>query len=253
MRELVYLSDRKLEQFLPTLRSFWPRPKINVKAELVEISLDPALDAEKNRLKQLARVIAHIEKSARWFLDPPATAGQWVHFEAPLNYLVVNRDNGDQVFFVDRSFATTDYPTGGTTRLILHCSGAHLRTENRPLRLAAPPGDNVTIDDGSGAGVFTADNIELLLRTLSTQRQPSDQDHRPPPAAWVEHLPTATTKLLHAIDARLYPETAAWMAGYARITASFAVPTSPLEGTARYIIASPLYIEYAKPPTAEAY
>lgn len=249
MRELVYLSDRKLEQFLPALRSFWPKPVVNVKTQLVEISVNAALDVEKSKLKHLAQVIAHIEKSARWFLDPQATAGQWVNFEAPLNYLMVNRGDRDLVFFVDRNVATADYPTGGSARLLLHCSSTHLRIGNRLTRVPAPPGESVVMGGGSGPDVFVEDSIKLLLKTLRSQGPPSNENQPLPAVMLASHLPSATTRLLRAIDARLYPETAAWMAGYARITASFAVPSS-FEESVRYILASPLYIEHTIPPTA---
>jgi hypothetical protein len=249
VRELVYLSDRKLEQFLPTLRSLWPRPKLNLKSHGVEIGVDPTPDADRKRLQHLAKVIAHIERSARWFLDPEITPGQWVHFEAPLNYLAIRSDDRDLVFFVDRSRPTATYPTGGATRLVLHCSGTHLRTEHRPVQVPAPPGVDVDVAvrlHGGSAGVFTVDSIELVLNSLRT-RDPLDDD---PPHSWEvrHHLPAATTRLLRAIDARLYPETAAWMAGYARITANLTAREDSAER--RYVIASPLYIEYAPPPSA---
>jgi hypothetical protein len=243
VRELVYLSDRKLDQFLPTLRSLWPRPTVTVKTQVVEIGIDSSLNDQKNALKHLAKVIAHIERSARWFLDPGISPGQWVHFEAPLNYLVVDMADRDLVFFVDRNNATADYPTGGATRLVLHCSGAHLRTELSPAKVAAPPGDEI---GGSGPGLFSADSVQLLLRTLHAQRTPT-AEHLPPEEVF-QHLPKATSRLLHAIDARIFPETAAWMAGYARVTASFALPADDSREPVRYIIASPLYIEYATPP-----
>lgn len=254
MRELVYLSDRKLEQFLPTLRSLWPRPKFGIKTPVVEIAVEPGQDAERGKLKQLARVIAHIERSARWFAAPEAGPGQWVHFEAPLNYLVL--DGGPvpgMTLFVDRATPSADYPTAGATRLVLHCSGSHLRIEDRPRKIATPTGQEVAIPDpsaayASGSGVFTANTINLLLSTLRSQPAPSDGDVIPPRSGTKQHLPGATAELLRAIDGRVHPETAAWMAGYARITANF---TSQANGNARpvrYVIASPLYIEYASPP-----
>jgi hypothetical protein len=251
VRELVYLSDRKLEQFLPTLRSFWPRPKVNLKSPVADVALEPVQDAEKNRIRHLARVIADIEISARWFTDPDVKAGQWIHFEAPLNHLEVDSDGMDIVFFVDPKTATANYPTGGSTRLILHCSGSHLRTRNPPTRVDRPNGEQVRLvqPSGSGPGVFTVDNIQLLLRLLRSQPQPVDNDKPPLPIPPRQlRLPTAVSRLLRAIDSRVFPETAAWMAGYARVTASVAAPGKRLH-PAHYLIASPLYVEYAAPPS----
>lgn len=243
MRELVYLSDRKLEQFLPALRSLWPRPKISFRSQLVEFDVAPTQDGQRDRLRHLARVIAHIEKSARWFLDPDVSAGHWVHFEAPLNYLVLN---SELVFFVDRPTATPDYPAGGAGRLVLHCSSAHLRMETPPTRMSAPQGDPVPVPaSGSGPGILSVDNIQLLLKSLHARNQPADEP-RPLPEEHTWYLPAATSRLLRAIDARVHPETAAWMAGYARVTASFDLPAA---APVRHVIASPLYIEYATPPS----
>jgi hypothetical protein len=247
MRELVYLSDRKLEQFLPALRSMWPRPKVNIKTPIVEIGVEPTPEAGRSKLKQLARVIAHIERTARWFADPGAAAGQWVHFEAPLNYLVL--DGGPvpgMTLFVDRATPSADYPEGGSTRLILHCSSNHLRIEGRPQAVIPPAGHAVesAVDVGSGPGVFTANNIDLLIDVLRSQPSASDGKSVAPGHYVSRHLPGATVDLLRAVDGRTHPETAAWMAGYARITAGFL----DAPGKTRYVIASPLYIEYARPP-----
>ena len=247
MRELVYLSDHKLEQFLPTLRSLWPRPKINVKAPLIDIGLEPASDADRRKLKHLARVIAHLEATARWFLDSELDPGQWVHFEAPLNYLVVDSDGRDLVFFVDSGKATAHYPEGGTDRLLLHCSSRHLLVDRDPTRVPAPSSEGLPVKPrrGSVPDIFLHDAMGVLLRSLHAQPQPSDEGYRPPRDAVIEDdLSFAVDRLVSTIDRRVHAETAAWMAGYARITACCTAPTPP----ARYIIASPLYIEYATPP-----
>lgn len=247
MRELVYLSDRKLEQFLPALRSMWPRPKVNIKTPVVEIGVEPAPEAERSKLKQLARVIAHIERTARWYADPGAAAGQWVHFEAPLNYLVL--DGGPvpgMVLFVDRATRSADYPEAGSTRLILHCSSNHLRVEGRPQKVIPPTGLDMEPAAylGSGAAAFTSNNVDLLIGLLRSQPPAADGRSVVPDHNTGRHLPGATVDLLRAIDGRTHPETAAWMAGYARVTACFVGGTRPT----RYVIASPLYIEYAPPP-----
>ncbi|MBC6448093.1 hypothetical protein GPZ80_13035 [Actinokineospora sp. HBU206404] len=186
----------------------------------------------------MARVIAHIERTARWYDDPAAVAGHWVHFEAPLNYLVL--DGGPvpgMTLFVDRATQP------GSTRLILHCSSNHLRIEGRAQAVAPPAGHTVETADsgGSGAGAIT-NNIDLLIGLLSAQPSASDGHVVAPNHYAGRHLPGATIDLLRTIDGRTHPETAAWMAGYARVTANFVV------GTTRYVIASPLYIEYAPPP-----
>jgi hypothetical protein len=245
VRELVYLSDSKLEQFLPELRSFWPRPKVNIKSPILEIGMEPTDDAEKKRLKHLARVLAEIERSARWFTEPDITTGQWVHFEAPVNYLTVNIDHQDVVFFADRGTASKDYPTGGAVRLLLHCSAKHLITGRAPVRVSRPAGELVEVYDihesASRGGWFTIDTVEHLLQKLRYYPQPADT-RRAELLERTPRLPGAISRLLRAIDGRVFPETAAWMAGYARISANLT------DGDKRYVVASPLYVEYATPP-----
>src|SRR5215831_8261605 len=90
MHEVIYLSDAKLERFLPRLRSLWPRPKIGVRPPFGSLDLDLAPDAKKARLQHLKKVVDEIGLDAKWFTDPNAQPGQWVQFEAPLNYVILS-------------------------------------------------------------------------------------------------------------------------------------------------------------------
>ncbi|WP_413787813.1 SAVMC3_10250 family protein [Streptomyces platensis] len=92
MRELVYLSDRKLEQFLPSLRSAWGRPKITLTSPFGGAEFDLAPEVERARMKHFQRVTREIESSAKWFTEGNILPGAWVAFEAPLNYVVLGGD-----------------------------------------------------------------------------------------------------------------------------------------------------------------
>ncbi|MFF3062174.1 SAVMC3_10250 family protein [Streptomyces sp. NPDC057909] len=93
MRELVYLSDRKLGQFVPESRRRWIGRRLTAFRATTPVGgleLEAAADSDSERQKQkhLALVISRIEEQALWFQDPAARAGRWVYFEAPLNVVV---------------------------------------------------------------------------------------------------------------------------------------------------------------------
>jgi hypothetical protein len=93
MRELIYLSQNKLQRF-QTERSagLWQRVRqVEVKAPLgagVNVGLsDPIAKSHPD----LAKVVKHIDRSdspARWFEEEGLEPGEWFKFEARLNYVI---------------------------------------------------------------------------------------------------------------------------------------------------------------------
>jgi hypothetical protein len=93
MRELIYLSENKLQRF-QTERSagLWRRVRqVEVKAPLgtgVNVGLsDPIAKSHPD----LAKVLKHIDRSdspASWFEEEGLEPGEWVKFEARLNYVI---------------------------------------------------------------------------------------------------------------------------------------------------------------------
>jgi hypothetical protein len=234
VRELVYLSDRKIAQFMPALRQLQRWPRISARIPGIDLSWEPSAD---ERHRQLTQVVAQIERTAVWFADPAARPGQWLQFEAPLNCVTVFG-----ILFLTNP-PTQDDPAIGATRLLLHGSAEHSWTGLRPANVPAPQAmtEVAPRPDGSAQTLFTVDSVAVLLRLLSAQRPPADgPDPLAAPAG--TNLAAASTALLAALDARTYPETATWMTGFARLTAR--VDADP----ATHILASPLYIEYAPPP-----
>ena len=67
MRELVYLSESKMEQFIPDLSSLWPKPRITIKTPFAGLDLDMSATRKKSQLKHLKLIVKQIERSARWF------------------------------------------------------------------------------------------------------------------------------------------------------------------------------------------
>lgn len=254
MRELVYLSDAKLEQFLPSLRAMRRWPKITVKAPVLDVGWEQSPDGHRDRLRHFTHVVAQVEKKARWFADPDVEAGDWVQFAAPMNYLVLDRSEfANLVLFVDRRSPNASYPTGGGLRVVLHGSRRHLLLAQPPITLATPEGETVmsAVPSGSGPEAVTADSIDLLLRALESRSGPPEEVRRPLSGPVSQHLPAAVARLAHAVDSRVHPETAAWMAGYARVTAALTHRQGHPGDRVRHLVASPLYVEYAPPRSVD--
>ena len=279
MRELVYLSEAKLEQFLPESSSFWPRPKLSVKLPpFVGVDVDLTSTMKKSQLKHLERVVAQIARTADWFTDLELRPGQWVAFEAPLNYLVLDHPEFTKMLiFTDVPGVVPDRSSESNVRLLLHGSAEYLLNASRPVELAVESLHMVTNCENASSYSRMIDNIEPLLDVLEERNRSATTATRPSRRALstgqsvpgildivvepYEHsrehlraspkrLSTLTSRLLHAIDAELSPATSAWMAGYARITANLRDERPHNSNATRYVVASPLYIEYTTPPDA---
>lgn len=254
MRELVYLSESKLAQFLPDPRTGW-RVKGSVTTPVGSLDVDPVRDPESARGRRLEQVIEQVARDARWFAEDGLRPGRWVQFDAPLNYsLLDQRYFGGMLVFLDSGRPAPGYPTGGAVRLLLHGSARHLAGAVASVRVAGeveeqrsyPAGDGGQSSLGypqqsAGGYIGLARNVELLVGTMASAdatppRNLSRGQRRDP------GLAEATERLVDALDAQMYPETAAWMTGYARVTVALD------RGTTRYVVASPLNVEHTDPP-----
>nr|WP_281400894.1 SAVMC3_10250 family protein [Amycolatopsis umgeniensis] len=239
---MIYVSEAKLQQLLPYL-SGWAGKVFRdmdaeVKTPLGGVKIGKSAKPPK---PSLAAAISTLESSSRapkWFADPAVRPGQWVHFEAPLSY-GVTRD-GASVFFIDPNESSDDYPTGGSLRLLLHGTANHL--------LGSPDKHLYEVKSNSRWSVDT------LFGLVHEQRETGHQlDDR---AAFDTGGPTenhrsnrdelrAVTSLANSLATDY---TAAWMAGYARITAVFPGRRPDDDRTATVLAATPLYVEYIDPP-----
>lgn len=230
MRELVYLSESKLAQFLPGPGGGW-RVKGSVSTPVGTLDVDPVREPDAELARRLERVIAQVARGARWHTEEGLRPGEWIQFEAPLNYSVL-----DERYF-HRMLVFLD-PAGGAVRLLLHGSARHLAGTPSSVRVAGSVEDSYDAGGGgqsSGGYVQLARNVERLIGTMA-----SGADAGPDPAG--PSLAAATRRLVGALDARMYPETAAWMTGYARVTVALR------DGDVRYVVASPLNVEHTDPP-----
>lgn len=123
VRELVYLSKRKLRQFdLGWWRDLRARVKATIKPPGIELTVET--DVRRSDLAVLDAVIAALERSDRapvWFTED-VQPGQWVRFEAPMSYTTI----GTAIVFLDVDEQSQAYPSGGQVRLMLHGSAVHL-------------------------------------------------------------------------------------------------------------------------------
>ncbi|NUS85796.1 MAG: hypothetical protein HOY75_24495 [Streptomyces sp.] len=225
MQEMIYLSDRKLAQFLPSLRSAWPRPRISLSTPFGGMEVDTATTAAGRdpHGRHLARVVRRIEESARWYAEDGLRPGQWVAFEASLNYLVLRTADTDMVLFVDVPAAEPD------TRLLLHGSVEHLIAAGHRSAADEVGGSDALAQVLLGTG---ASAPGALLSTLSEDLAAEGNGRQP-------SLITALRRLLERLDMRTHPEMAACMRGYARITTGFMTDNGP-----GLVVASPLYVEF---------
>ncbi|MFF3373588.1 SAVMC3_10250 family protein [Streptomyces sp. NPDC002680] len=247
MRELIYLSDSKLRQFLPEKRKRALRGNWQLNSPMGGVGWEPeAADEERLRSDRLRQVVKHVSSSARWFTEQNLSPGTWVEFEAPLNYRTLRGVASGMVLFVDPPSPVTGYDSGGSVRLLLHGSSRHL-TSGQGLEEADPPSLSGDIIDG-GAGSAPPVWVEtvrspagLLVDSLTDQPAATSDEPLHSGDPWT--LAVGTRHLLDALDRQLMPETAPWVRGFARITV--ALNPEFRDRNVRYVVGTPLYVEYA--------
>lgn len=225
MRELVYLSEAKLAQFVPEPRRFpFSLKSLTTPIGGAEVERNPT----PGNAERLYEIESHIATQARWYTEDGLRPGQWVQFEAPMNHRVLGGPMVDlshepeMVVFVDAASAES-------IRLLLHGSAAHLLGSKRPVQQW-----------------LTSDLLgfhELAVR-IARQEAAGDAEETDAraDAARSGAFEFGTSRLIAKFDRPTGLETAIWMRGYARTTV-----VTEYEGV-RYVVASPLYVERTDPP-----
>lgn len=248
MRELVYLSNRKLQQFdLGSKRGLLGRIMASIKVPIGIGQLTVETAGPQERLPTLDTVLAALDGDDRapvWFTEP-VQPGQWVHFEAPMSYIVI----GKAVVFLDVDEPSTAYPSGGEVRLLLHGSAEHVvgttqppRTSVDELSTQAAKYSSDGVDAEAYASVFN--HFFRLIDHASRQDIDSVEEDRMLSfknsirAAGLDHVLPTVSRHLHL------PSTAAWMAGCARVTAV----ARSAAGHRSTLFATPLYVQHVAPP-----
>jgi hypothetical protein len=270
VRELLYLSERKMRQFLPTLRSRWSLPKVTLTAPMASVAISPEADPEHARAKRLRKITKHVDRNAVWYTDGGVAAGQWMAFEARMNYLIPE-DHPKCVLFVNISSTPPQRGDAVDTRLLLHGSVEHLLTGHAPAFVAdlQAEGQQVEVREAGGGGTSDGASYAAYVRRYNTvglllRDTLEPLAHIPPTAdgwrtagthglGWQPlNLAAATSRLVRGVDRRLPSETAVWMSGYARVTAAFTHPQDQSDSGTRYVVGSPLFVQYAPQPPVDS-
>ncbi|MGW0837918.1 SAVMC3_10250 family protein [Streptomyces prunicolor] len=240
MREIVYLSESKLRQFMPEPRRVPRTGALRVTTPFGGVDMDaPATDGEQGHLRHLREVYKHLELVAEWYTEAELRPGRWVQFEASLRCVTLSGANQDLVLFVD-SVPESDagHVAGGGCRLLMHGSARHLRGWT-PTAVDGPVLE--VVNSGSSLGTSFVTRAGQVVEALARHRDPLPEDQTSPRTAVNLHG-RGLQELLRALDeGDVSIDTSAMMTGYARVTGLL-----PGTGTtSRCMVASPLVVEYA--------
>ncbi|WP_369126873.1 SAVMC3_10250 family protein [Amycolatopsis vastitatis] len=159
-------------------------------------------------------------------------AGDWVFFEACLNYTIstfLDDDSPERSGLDMLLFWDIPVSEGRSNRLLLHGSPEHLLGYDS----IDPP--------AQGAWLIGGRSSALGFRSFIEQSQRNQVDSQK-----LEPYIMRLARLLERMDDRVPVEFATWMTGYARVTANFQSEASVRPG--QVLLASPLYIELAGSP-----
>ncbi|GAA3135407.1 SAVMC3_10250 family protein [Streptomyces echinatus] len=237
MREIVYLSESKLRQFMPEPRRAPRAGTLRVTTPFGGIDMDaPTTDEEQSR--HLRQVYRHVERVADWYEKPGLRPGQWVQYEVPLRCVTLSGAHEDLVLFVDRPGRDMHLASDQSCRLLMHGSVRHLRGWN-PMSVDGP-----VLEVGNSAsslGHAFVTRAGQVVEALTRHRDPMAADQTASRTAPALHG-RGVRELLHALDDEdLSLDTSALMTGYARVTG--VLSTSSSNGPC--VVASPLIVEYA--------
>lgn len=236
MRELVYLSQRKLSQFQPE------RPRggflsritgVGAKAPLSmgEVSLTLAASTTQS-VPQLDKVLDELNNRVRgvqWYEDGNIRVGDWTQFEALMNYAVVEEpglpDDAPLLFWEPQPKNPGDAPTGPS--LLLHASSDGL------------VGNPAGVSGGISESMSDPRSLAKALRQLRHSDDPLSAQSSLEDRQWVYAL----ANIRHRLDEDYPAFMASWFAGYARI-----IGILPPSAPESYILATPLYVERVSKP-----
>lgn len=136
MRELLYLSTKKLGTFLPAWPSLSVRGAgsagVGPLSVTVDVSAASPAGFDEATIKAFRRVFGHLEREAGYFTSPDLEAGQWIFFDVKMGYGTVYRDTGllapeDDVALFYGSYRASEPDGQVSTDLMLCGSTEHLR------------------------------------------------------------------------------------------------------------------------------
>ncbi|WAL75857.1 SAVMC3_10250 family protein [Kitasatospora sp. YST-16] len=244
MRELIYLSERKLAQFHEDAKPRRWLPQVSrwsAKAPMglgeLEVSLADQATPQRPNLERVLRHLDSLIPQPVPYFEAGPDAGQWVRFRTRLNYQIVrpvtDSIDGDIVdepvgppaviFWEPHSrWEPWDNPT---PRLVLHGSPEHL--------VGVPSAERTTAEGLSVSRSFPPGFMDLLYGNMPRNgEQPGG----------------ALANLLHQLDQVMPPQAAGLLTGYAKVTFALEVPfdVGGRRAMTAAIVASPLYVESAR-------
>ncbi|MGW1412242.1 SAVMC3_10250 family protein [Streptomyces sp. NPDC002403] len=245
MREVVYLSEGKLNEFLPEPRRALPAVKLHAGVSLAGVNVEnPAPDSARDLRRHLKQVEKKVARHTLQYTESELAPGRWVRFSTLLNWVTLRGRYQDLVLFVDPApDSAQPHAAGATRRLLLHGSARHLR--GRPPSQVDGPALSGLEDGGCSAGRTFVTNAGHVVSALAHAHDPLE-----PESGADEGSPAEPTGLRHragirdllaALDAESTEvSTSAMMTGYARVSAL--LPETTTE--AGCLVASPLIVEY---------
>lgn len=233
--EVVYLSEGKLRQFLPSSRPALPLPKVNINLPFVGVNLETsAADDRRKQTHHLRRVEKQLARSAQPVTATDLRPGQWIVFDASLRWVTLRNVYQDLVLFVDPASEACN-----ARRLLMHGSARHL--------LGAPPPtvDGPALQEISGggdsAGTAFVTNAGRVVSALVGAAGSTAPGAGLSPSAQLHS--GGVRALFTALDAQSTEiSTAARVSGYARVTGLLSGGTT----SSGYLVASPLIVRYVQ-------
>jgi len=238
MRELVYLSQRKLSQFQPARTRGRLLSRItgfgaHAPLSMGEVSVTFAEGTAKST-PDLQTVINELDnriKAVQWYESNDLQVGDWVQFESVMNLAIVDIHGRQRdsllLFWEPRVGRGTD---ASAATLMLHGSVDGL-LEGAP-KLADPAVNSMSAPQALVQALAQLRNSDDPLNQV--QMNIRNWDH-------------ALTVIVDRLDLKYPRFMASWLAGYARITGILADGN----GTTTYILATPLYVERVSPPAGD--
>jgi hypothetical protein len=270
MRELVYASDRKRRQFTKTpprhgwLRRLGLEGEFSIPGVGKAKATKPATQeaAPPPSLDEVIEFINNGERPVRWYSDPEVRAGEWVHFEADINYQVLSDAGLETAVLFVNSTPIMQHEGNNSVRLLLHGSSEHLLERSRPkvqlsLNSNLPQtcligrdpcsSDTYWVYEMAGRMYSFDSTLEGQLSCIGRALKKAEDSILTPQHVTLT-LPSPSVRsgiclLIDVLDGILIPETAALMAGLARVTATFS-SDDPSRQWQELVVASPLYVEH---------
>lgn len=239
LAEYIYISDTKLEGFIPKDPGWWLRGRVrHVRAEvgagLAKAAVDVDTDSTDRLIAQivkLGKVERHVSRIATSVDDPGVMPGDWVFFDGRIGCHVVDLEPKPGAVLFCQVPSTRD------RSVLLYGSAVHLKDRRQPADLPAtmPIPFSATAEVPRiirQAAADTADAFGQLWHGLKAQ----------PTATMAGIVGDLTDFYTFVVRTDWFLASAPFLAGFALVTAIVALP----DGT-EVLIGTPLFVRRARP------